>query len=210
MNNNDYTIRLKSIRAVFLGLDGVGKTSILEKYLGIENINDPYSTILSNDYSKKIKFDDLDYTVRIIDTPGRERFINVLRVYIRNARIIFLVFDMTRKESFLHLDRLLEMISENINNNKVMFVLIGNKADLLDKFEIKEKDAKKFAEILNAKFFLSSAKNSAISLNEFIDGVFQDYIKLYNERLDPDLLRREENINLERRNRRRRNARPLC
>ena len=209
MNNNDYTIRLKSIRAVFLGLDGVGKTSILEKYLGIENIDDPYSTILSNDYSKKIKFDDLDYTVRIIDTPGRERFINVLRVYIRNARIIFLVFDMTRKESFLHLDRLLEMISENINNNKVMFVLIGNKADLLDKFEIKEKDAKKFAEILNAKFFLSSAKNSAISLNEFIDGVFQDYIKLYNERLDPDLLRREENINLERRNRRR-NARPLC
>ena len=153
MNNNDYTIRLKSIRAVFLGLDGVGKTSILEKYLGIENIDDPYSTILSNDYSKKIKFDDLDYTVRIIDTPGRERFINVLRVYIRNARIIFLVFDMTRKESFLHLDRLLEMISENINNNKVMFVLIGNKADLLDKFEIKEKDAKKFAEILNAKFF---------------------------------------------------------
>ena len=210
MNNNDYTIRLKSIRAVFLGLDGVGKTSILEKYLGIENIDDPYSTILSNDYSKKIKFDDLDYTVRIIDTPGRERFINVLRVYIRNARIIFLVFDMTRKESFLHLDRLLEMISENINNNKVMFVLIGNKADLLDKFEIKEKDAKKFAEILNAKFFLSSAKNSAISLNEFIDGVFQDYIKLYNERLDPDLLRREENINLERRNRRRRNERPLC
>ena len=209
MNNNDYTIRLKSIRAVFLGLDGVGKTSILEKYLGIENIDDPYSTILSNDYSKKIKFDDLDYTVRIIDTPGRERFINVLRVYIRNARIIFLVFDMTRKESFLHLDKLLEMISENINNNKVMFVLIGNKADLLDKFEIKEKDAKKFAEILNAKFFLSSAKNSAISLNEFIDGVFQDYIKLYNERLDPDLLRREENINLERRNRRR-NARPLC
>ena len=209
MNNNDYTIRLKSIRAVFLGLDGVGKTSILEKYLGIENIDDPYSTILSNDYSKKIKFDDLDYTVRIIDTPGRERFINVLRVYIRNARIIFLVFDMTRKESFLHLDRLLEMISENINNNKVMFVLMGNKADLLDKFEIKEKDAKKFAEILNAKFFLSSAKNSAISLNEFIDGVFQDYIKLYNERLDPDLLRREENINLERRNRRR-NARPLC
>ena len=209
MNNNDYTIRLKSIRAVFLGLDGVGKTSILEKYLGIENIDDPYSTILSNDYSKKIKFDDLDYTVRIIDTPGRERFINVLRVYIRNARIIFLVFDMTRKESFLHLDKLLEMISENINNNKVMFVLIGNKADLLDKFEIKEKDAKKFAEILNAKFFLSSAKNSAISLNEFIDGVFQDYIKLYNERLDPDLIRREENINLERRNRRR-NARPLC
>ena len=209
MNNNDYTIRLKSIRAVFLGLDGVGKTSLLEKYLGIENIDDPYSTILSNDYSKKIKFDDLDYTVRIIDTPGRERFINVLRVYIRNARIIFLFFDMTRKESFLHLDRLLEMISENINNNKVMFVLIGNKADLLDKFEIKEKDAKKFAEILNAKFFLSSAKNSAISLNEFIDGVFQDYIKLYNERLDPDLIRREENINLERRNRRR-NARPLC
>jgi len=209
MNNNDYTIRLKSIRAVFLGLDGVGKTSLLEKYLGIENIDDPYSTILSNDYSKKIKFDDLDYTVRIMDTPGRERFINALRVYIRTSRIIFLVFDMTRKESFLHLDRLLEMISENINNNKVMFVLIGNKADLLDKFEIKEKDAKKFAEILNAKFFLSSAKNSAISLNEFIDGVFQDYIKLYNERLDPDLIRREENINLERRNRRR-NARPLC
>ena len=87
--------------------------------------------------------------------------------------------------------------------NKVMFVLIGNKADLYDKWEIKESDAKKFADILHAKFLLSSAKNEPERFQEFLDGVFQDYIKLYYEGSDLPNQIRQQNIILNRRNRRR-------
>ena len=200
MNDNINQIRLKRIRAVFAGLDGVGKTSLLNIYTGIEFQDYVYSGFITNDYSKKIKFEDLDYVVKIFDVPGTERFLNVLKIYIRNAQIIFLVFDMTKKASFLYLDTILELIFKTINDNKVMFVLIGNKADLRNEWEIKESDAKKFANILHAKFFLSSAKNEQRELQDFLDGVFQDYIRIYNGRFPNQ--ERPRNINLNRRNRR--------
>ena len=153
MNDNINEIRLKKFRAVILGLEGVGKSSLLDVYSGIEFKEDIYTNFMTSDYIKRIKFEDSDYNIRISDTPGRERFLNTLRGYIRNAQIIILVFDMTKKDSFLYLDKILELIFETINDNKVMFVLIGNKADLRDKWEIKESDAKKFANILHAKFF---------------------------------------------------------
>ena len=58
-----------------------------------------------------------------------------------------------------------------------MFVLIGNKADVRDKWEIKESDAKKFADIIHVKFLLTSAKNDPKILQEFLDKAFIDYIR---------------------------------
>ena len=200
MNDNINEIRLKKFRAVILGLEGVGKSSLLDVYSGIEFKEDIYTNFMTSDYIKRIKFEDSDYNIRIFDTPGRERFLNTLRGYIRNAQIIILVFDMTKKDSFLYLDKILELIFETINDNKVMFVLIGNKADLRDKWEIKESDAKKFANILHSKFFLSSAKKEQRELQDFLDGVFQDYIRIYNGRFPNQ--ERQRVINLNQRNRR--------
>ena len=191
---------MSKFRAVILGLEGVGKSSLLDVYSGIEFKEDIYTNFMTSDYIKRIKFEDSDYNIRISDTPGRERFLNTLRGYIRNAQIIILVFDMTKKDSFLYLDKILELIFETINDNKVMFVLIGNKADLRDKWEIKESDAKKFANILHAKFFLSSAKKEQRELQDFLDGVFQDYIRIYNGRFPNQ--ERQRVINLNQRNRR--------
>ena len=200
MNDNINEIRLKKFRAVILGLEGVGKSSLLDVYSRIEFKEDIYTNFMTSDYIKRIKFEDSDYNIRIFDTPGRERFLNTLRGYIRNAQIIILVFDMTKKDSFLYLDKILELIFETINDNKVMFVLIGNKADLRDKWEIKESDAKKFANIFHAKFFLSSAKKEQRELQDFLDGVFQDYIRIYNGRFPNQ--ERQRVINLNQRNRR--------
>ena len=72
-----------------------------------------------------------------------ERYLRVLRMLLRSVHVIVLVFDMTRKKSFLFLDKILEIVFDVRDDiNKVMFLLIGNKADLRDKWEIKESDDK--------------------------------------------------------------------
>ncbi len=73
-----------------------------------------------------------------------------------------------------------------------MFVLIGNKANLFNELEIKERDAKKFANILHANFFLSSEKNEQRELQDFLDFIFHDYIRIYNGRLANGRNRREK------------------
>ena len=210
--NNDYNnrIRIKSIGVLFVGSVACGKSCLIQNYFGQQLTDDYYlSSIYSDYYSKKIQFEDLDYNIKIIDYPGTERYKSIIYSNLRFSKIIVLVFDMTKKDSFLYLDRLLESFSEEVDINKYMFILIGNKADLRDKWEIKEKDAKEFANIIHAKFILTSAKNEPKILQEFLDNAFCDYIKISNQRLDEQPNQgRQHNIILNRANRRR--HRSLC
>ena len=207
----DFNERTEFIKVITLGLSGVGKTSLLNSYNGGRNLDNIYYTISADYFTKKINFEDFDYTMQIWDTPGREVFFNLLKIFVKNSHIIILVFDMTNKESFLYLDRILEMIELQMGLNKSMFVLIGNKADRFEDWEINERDAKEFANILRAKFFLSSIKNERYLLNNFLDGVFQDFIKIFNKDRDPINRGRQRNIYLNNRNRgNRRNRRDRC
>ena len=130
-------------------------------------------------------FEDKSYKIIIYDKPGRERSRHLIRFNLRMVKIIFLVFDMTKKKTFLALDDFLEYIQEYSDNiHKYTFVLIGNKADLPEKWEIKEKDAKKFAQLLNAKFLLASAKDEPDKFKIFMDGFFEDYIKRHKDELE--------------------------
>ena len=133
-----------------------------------------------------------------MDTPGTERFINMISPILRNIKVIVLIFDMTRKESFLYLNKILELAFEVMEDiNKVMFILIGNKSVLRDKWEIKESNAKKFADILHAKFYLSSAKDEPQLIQDFLNRAFQ--LNVPNQR-----------INLNPINRRRPRTRMFC
>ena len=69
--------------------------------------------------------------------------------------------------------------------------------------EIKENVAKKFAEIIKSKFFLSSAKNAYENFKMFLDEFFKEYIKAYKPELENQPIRpRIQNLN-NRNNRRR-------
>ena len=204
MNNQ---IRSTVISVIFVGQNGVGKTSLINNYL--DNASNEYffSTLFPDYYQKIIKDEGNDYRIRLWDTPGTERFINMIRPYLRNVKVVVLVFDMTRKESFLFLDKVLEIAFEFFADiNKVMFILIGNKSDLRDKWEIKESDAKKFADILHAKFYLSSTKDDPRLIQEFLDRTFLDIFKKFNEELN----NHERRINLNPINRRRPRPRMFC
>ncbi len=169
------------LKAIFIGLDGVGKTSLINRYCWRDFKDDYDPTWSCSFYAKKIEIDGFDYFINIWDTPGKECLINLLKIFIRNSHIIILVFDITQKESFLYLNKLLGLIESQMNLNDVKFVLVGNKVDLFDKEEIKEIDAENFADMLHAKFTLISAKINPMGFEKFLDGVFQDYIRKYHK-----------------------------
>ena len=136
------------IKAIFVGDYAVGKSSLINAYFGIEFNEWIYYNTSTDKFDTKIYVEDKSYKIIIYDSPGSQRYRRLMRFFLRNSRIIFLVFDMTNKQTFLELDNFLELIEEETGNlNKFTYVLIGNKADLKDRWEIKESDAQKFAEI---------------------------------------------------------------
>ena len=201
-NNNNTNINAL-IKILLLGDTNVGKSSLINTYQGDIFREDILYTLFTENFTKKVIFEDKGYTIKIFDMPGSERFRNQIRANLRLTTIIILVFDMTSKKSFLELDKILQAIQEDSNLNKYSYILIGNKADLIDKWEIKEKEGEKFAEIMNAKFFLSSAKCEPEKFKVFLDEYIEEYIKLHTEELE--INRQQRAINLNRNERRRRN-----
>ena len=88
-------------KVVLIGESGVGKTSIILRY--ITNLFNPrqlatqgasyVSKIIEVKKNQKIKFE-------LWDTAGEEKYRSIARVFYQNASVCILVYDITRKASF--------------------------------------------------------------------------------------------------------------
>ncbi|RKF54295.1 Ras-related protein Rab-2A [Golovinomyces cichoracearum] len=83
------------------------------------------------------------------DTAGQETYKSVTRSYFRGASGALLVFDITRRPTFLHvLDWLNDL--KQIADSDIVVVLVGNKSDLAEgeenRREVKKEEAEEWAQ----------------------------------------------------------------
>ena len=153
-------IVLKTLKLRLLGDSGVGKTSICKFFLGMEFTDEMASTYFTDRYETKLKLKNgEEKKIYIFDTPGKERFRNELDLTLRhdNAHVLILVFDVTKKESFINLNIWLERIDDYYS--KPFIVLFGNKADIdKDKWEVASEQPKNMAKEKGFAYFEVSAK----------------------------------------------------
>jgi len=89
-------------KVVLIGESGVGKTSIITRY-----ISDTFSNVLmatpgANFTTKTIFLSEQKQSIKfeVWDTAGQEKFRSMAKVFYKNANVCILVYDITRKESF--------------------------------------------------------------------------------------------------------------
>ena len=123
--------------------------------------------------------------MQIWDTAGQERFKNIQASYYKGANGILVVYDITNKESFEHLNSWLIEIEKNGNKN-VYKLLIGNKSDLEEQRAIKKEEGEEFASINGLEFFETSAKANYQVQEAFIT-LARDIIKTVSKEKPMDL-----------------------
>ena len=155
--SKDEKIKRKVIRVSMLGDSAVGKTSIINSFLG-EQFSDVYLTTIGKDKLKKEMIMKDGQAIRIIiwDTAGQERFHSLATNTIKGAHGIGLTFDLTRKSTFDNLQLWLKDIKEI--NDLIPIVLFGNKCDLIEKREVTDDDVKTFLNENKFQYFETSAK----------------------------------------------------
>ena len=90
------------------------------------------------------------------DSAGLERYRALIPSYVRGASIIYILYDISSRDSFNNLSNWIKFIKE-VNTDNSMIVLCGNKLDLVMQFSTKE--GQDLAHKENMKFFETSAKS---------------------------------------------------
>lgn len=121
-DNYDYIFKI-----LLIGDSGVGKSAIVERYVDNHFTETHLSTIGVDFKIKTISVDDKVVKFQIWDTAGQERFRSITTSYYRGAKGIFIVFDVTNRQSFVNVERWISEI-KNYNINPVF--IIANKCDL--------------------------------------------------------------------------------
>lgn len=83
--------------------------------------------------------------MQIWDTAGQERFRTITQSYYRSANGVIIVYDITKRSSFLSLPRWVEEVRRYTGTN-VPLLLIGNKCDSENLREVTQEEAQGLAE----------------------------------------------------------------
>ena len=174
MDDEEYSIIFKMI---LVGDSGVGKTNILSRYVNNEFSETTKSTVGVELGYKIEEINNTKVKVQIWDTAGQERYKSITNTYYKGAKGALIVYDISRKESFLNVDKWIGDLKE-FGEENVCILLIGNKCDLENMRQVSTDDVSKKAQQYNIGF----CETSALSAKN-IDFAFQKLIKLVAEKM---------------------------
>ena len=144
-------------KLIFLGDQSVGKSCILNRFMN-DTFTEEYQATIGLDFqSKNVQIDNQDIHLLLYDTAGQEKFRALIPMYTRDANIILLVYDVTSKDSFLHLSDWLKDLT-NVKKEDVIFAVVGNKIDLDDRREVNSNEGENYAKEHDFIFAEVSAK----------------------------------------------------
>ena len=119
-------------KIITIGDSGVGKTSIIRKYLyNVFELATLNTIGLNFSFKEIILKNKVKVKLKLLDTAGQEKYNSLTKTYYKNADGVLFVFDISDKKSFDSLQNWMELFNENHNEKKSIPVyLIGNKCDL--------------------------------------------------------------------------------
>ena len=156
-------------KVILIGPGAVGKTSLLHRFVQ-NKFSEKYELTIGVDFlAKTVELDQGVARLTIWDIGGQERFKFMRNRFYDGAMGALLVFDLTRSQTYKEIRKWLEEFRQFAGNN-IPFILIGNKADLVEDIGevIKKSEAQEFAEKERSIYIETSAKTGENVENAFI------------------------------------------
>lgn len=187
------------LKVIILGDSGVGKTSLMNRYVNKKFSTQYKATIGADFVTKDVAVDDKLVTMQIWDTAGQERFQSLGVAFYRGADCCVLVYDVTAPTTFKSLDSwrdefLIQASPRDPEN--FPFIVIGNKIDQENR-AVSSKRAQAWCQSKNnIPYFETSAKEAVNVESAFItvarNGLAQESeVELYRNDF-PDQIRLDD------------------
>ncbi|MHA1718879.1 MAG: Rab family GTPase [Promethearchaeota archaeon] len=172
-------IEIKKIKKkiVILGEGGVGKTTLLHRYVNNIFVDSTKMTIGTDFFIKKVRVlnENVEYelTLLIWDFAGQERFRFILNEYINGAEGIILAFDLSRVATLYRIKNWIGLLKESKvwNDPKIKFFLLGTKKDLIsiETNPISKETIEEFKQIFKSHTYHETSALDDIGIEDFFN-----------------------------------------
>ncbi|KAL9183091.1 hypothetical protein ACHAXT_004878 [Thalassiosira profunda] len=166
--NSDALGSEPGVKVIVLGDSAVGKSKLVERYLSDCYNPRRLSTHALTLHRKRVTLgnDDQSSLVEIWDTAGQEAFNSVHPSYYYRAHVCILVFDATRKQTYLNLKHWYSELREHCPS--IPCILVANKVDV--DYNVTRKHFK-FASEHNLPFFFASSADGTNVVKAFEEAI---------------------------------------
>ena len=163
-------------KVVLLGEAGVGKTSLLTRFVSGTFSQLVMSSTGSSFVTKNIELDENNkIKFQIWDTAGQEKYRSLAKIFYQSAAVAILVYDITTQSSFNGLKEYWAKEIREISPEDIIVAVVANKSDDYMEQQVDMKEGKNLAKELNAIFQTTSAKLGT-GVNELFTLIAEKFI----------------------------------
>lgn len=164
-----------TFKIVVVGDYGVGKTSLLNRYIDQKFNHDYLPTLGVNMLRKEMVYANNKVKLMFWDIAGQELYANVREQFYEGTQGAMLVYDVTRPESFANITKWYKEIID-VAKTEIYCVLVGNKIDL--EKVVPTEIGKEIAEESKWLFVETSAKEGT-KIEEAFQSLIEYLINVY-------------------------------
>ncbi|TFG08518.1 MAG: GTP-binding protein [Promethearchaeota archaeon] len=157
------------------GDGGVGKTTLVQRFLTGKFSSNYLVTIGADFYIKKINIHEHEITLQLWDFAGEQKFRFLLPTYAAGSSGGIFMYDITRRSSIDNVKTWLDVFASRSSTDSldIPIIMVGGKLDLEEKRVISKDEAQKIAEKNEFYDFIECSSRTG----ENVENVFMNISK---------------------------------
>ncbi len=176
------TDRELAFKLCIFGDGGVGKTTLVNRYLTSVFDGSLKMTIGADFYIKELEIEDKRVVIRIWDFGGEQRFKVLLPSFAKGANGGIFMYDITRYTSVKNVSDWLSIFEKNAQDKqiKIPILMVGGKLDLQEKRSVESEDAIELTEKYNLQGHHECSSKTGENVEEIFESITRKMIKSAN------------------------------
>ena len=172
----DYTVKV-----ILVGDSAVGKTCLVWRGVHGE-FKDRYDVTVGSEFSTYVcSVNGRVMKMQVWDTCGQEAQRSLARIFYKGSNCVVLVYDITRPETFEHLDNWLRDVKDVVRPDTLLF-LVGNMADEEHRRQVTRATVDKLIAKEEIAYYAETSAKTGLGVNDLFAHVAR---ALYRQRQAP-------------------------